>query len=93
MYYGGKEKIIKRMNIETGLNFYPYVQKHTDSIVSMTSLKNHIVSGSKDKTIKLWNANNFIDNCTDSIHYDKNIAMTLECKYFFTIISYYEFHI
>lgn len=78
LYYGGKEKIIKRMNMETGLNIYPYVQKHTDSIISLTGLKDHIVSGAKDKTVKLWNANNFIENCTDSSSFEQSIAKTLE---------------
>ena len=87
LYYGGKEKIIKRINIDTGLNIYPYVQKHADSISALTALNDHVVSGSKDKTIKLWNANSFIENCTDSFNFNNNSTQTLEG--FFMIFIFY----
>lgn len=86
LYYGGKDKVLKRLNIDTGLNFYPYIQKHVDTIVSMGSLNDHIITGSKDKTLKLWNANNFIESCTDSIGLGQNFPVSIECCYFFTKI-------
>ena len=70
------------MSIDTGLNIYPYVQKHTDSILALAGLKDHIVSGARDKTIKLWNANNFIENCTDSANFEQNSAKSLESQFF-----------
>ena len=83
LYYGGKEKIVKRMNIDTGLNIYPYVQKHTDHITALTSLNDYIVSGCKDKTVKLWNANSFIENCTDSFNTENSVIMSLEGLFYF----------
>ena len=52
---GGWNESIKVININNG-SIVKELNGHTDSVTSIIIDENIIISGSKDKTIRLWNS-------------------------------------
>lgn len=50
------------MNIDTSEILSPFDPPHMDIVTSLAILNGHLISGSKDKYLKLWS----LDNCTNS---------------------------
>jgi WD40 repeat protein len=50
----------------------PFDQPHYDTVTSMTIINDYLVSGSKDKNLKLWSLNSPVKNlkCTSYAHND-----------------------
>jgi WD40 repeat protein len=60
------------MNLETGEVLQPFENPHFDAVTGLTTFDNYLVSGSKDKNIKLWNIDATVNHyrCTSYGHND-----------------------
>ena len=57
LYYGGRNHYVKQMNQHHEISLFK--PPHYDMITSLTTLDNYLISGSRDKFLKLWSINNY----------------------------------
>lgn len=85
LYYAGRNHQIGRLNLSNFEILKPYESVHTDTITSLATYKNNLVSASRDKNIKKWdisenvnypvilNAHNDWVNCVSTDNNQKNL--------------------
>ena len=79
MYYGTKNQQIKRLNLESMENLANFEPPHTDTVTSFAFVKDCIISGSRDKALKVWGLDRSVLNLRNSIISHNDWVNTLEC--------------
>lgn len=56
LFYGSRSHQVARMNLNGNPNetLTPFESPHYDTVTGLTVFKDYLVSGSRDKTLKLW---------------------------------------
>jgi len=70
LFTGGKgtNNSIRRMNINNLEILSPFEPPHMDSVTGLAIVKNNLISGSKDKNLRLWSLDHAINNSKNTLH-------------------------
>ena len=71
------------MNIGTWDVLSPFEPPHLDAVTGLGIIGNQLVSGSKDKNLKLWSLDHAVNNNIQTLHTFNDYITTLHCIYFF----------
>ena len=70
------------MNIGTWDILSPFEPPHLDSVTGLEIVGNQLVSGSKDKHLKLWSLDHAVNNNIQTLHTFNDYITTLHCTPF-----------
>lgn len=62
MYYGTRNHHVRRINMTNMEILSPFEPPHMDSVTGLAIVKDKLISGSKDKNLRLWSLDHSINN-------------------------------
>ena len=62
LFYGTRNRQVRRMNVKDMEILSPFEPPHMDSVTGLTTIGNRLISGSKDKNLRLWNLEHTVNN-------------------------------
>ena len=68
LYYGTRNHSVRRMGIGSWDVLSPFEPPHLDSVTGLAIVKDKLVSGSKDKHLKLWSLDHAVNNNKHTSH-------------------------
>ena len=84
---GTRNHQVRRLNIQTMDPLSPFEPPHMDTVTGVTSVRNHLISGSKDKNLRLWSLESSINNVESTVHAFNDYVTTLSSIHFSIINS------
>ena len=68
LYYGTRNHSVRRMEIGSWDVLSPFQPPHLDSVTGLTVVGNRLISGSKDKHLRLWSLDQTVSNNKHTFH-------------------------
>lgn len=68
LYYGTRNHWVRRMQVKGFEIQAPFEPPHLDSVTSLVSVRGSLVSGSKDKHLRLWDPNAGTGHAKHTLH-------------------------
>lgn len=65
------------MSLDTMETLSPFEPPHMDTVTGLTTVKDYLVSGSKDKNLRLWSMNESVNHIKYTIHAFNDYITTL----------------
>lgn len=54
LYYGTRDHFVRRMKIQNNETLLAFQPPHMDTVTGLTTIGDYLISGSKDKNLRLW---------------------------------------
>lgn len=68
LYYGTRNHCVRRMAINSWDVLAPFEPPHLDSVTGLSIVKGKLISGSKDKHLRLWDLDHTVNNNKHTFH-------------------------
>ena len=78
LFYGTRNHSVRRMAINSWDVLSPFEPPHLDSVTGLAMAGNKLVSGSKDKHLKLWSLDHAVNNNKHTIHAFNDYVTTVQ---------------
>ena len=81
LYYGTRNHSVRRMSIGSWDILSPFQPPHLDSVTGLTIVKDQLISGSKDKHLRLWSLDHAVNNNKHTFHAFNDYVTTVQSKF------------
>ena len=84
VYYGTRNHSVRRMAMGSWDILSPFEPPHLDSVTGLTMVNNRLISGSKDKNLRLWDLNHAVNNNRNTMHAFNDYVTTVHSNFYLT---------
>jgi WD40 repeat protein len=77
LYYGSRNHQVRRLNMENMEVLVPFEPPHFDTVTCLASMGDYVISGSKDKNLKLWSVESAVKNLKSTSYAHNDYINTL----------------
>eukprot|EP01017_Pseudomicrothorax_dubius_P041880 TRINITY_DN6761_c0_g1_i7.p1 TRINITY_DN6761_c0_g1~~TRINITY_DN6761_c0_g1_i7.p1 ORF type:complete len:267 (+),score=58.19 TRINITY_DN6761_c0_g1_i7:59-802(+) len=78
LFYGSRNHQVRRLDLRTMEAMSPFEPPHFDTVTSLALVNDYLVSGSRDKNLKLWRVDTAIHNLKFTAYAHQDWINTLE---------------
>jgi len=78
LYYGCRNHQVRRVNLMNMESLAPFDPPHFDVVTSLAVVKDYLVSGSRDKNLRLWNLDSCIQNLKNTSYAHQDWVNVIE---------------
>ena len=80
LYLGNRNHQVRRINLDTMDSLSNFEPPHFDTVTSLAFIKNYLISGSRDKNLKVWGLDSSFQNLKSTSYGHGEWINTLESK-------------